>query len=157
MSGHIIMGIPIMNAHYYRCQGWTWVESSGSHFCPVQAGLTHFIKYLVWPKFALDYKCWWHVALIKVWMCCTVTMDAYFLKIGLTDCTIRVFQLFGVWIVYSGRPWKYRAANHFPIVYFKHYFSVITHWGSINTAWKLLQCYPVGATPNLCVWDYICT
>ena len=59
--------------------------------------------------------------------------------LGETDCTIRVFLLFGAWIMYSRTPQKYRATSHYNyshIIYieFKHYFSVITPWGSVNAA-----------------------
>ena len=56
---------------------------------------------------------------------------------GRIDCTIRVFRSFAAWITHSPTPKKHGATISIFISFYieyKHYVSVITHWGSINTA-----------------------
>ena len=53
-----------------------------------------------------------------------------------------------------------KAAAHLksiqPFSYkFKYYFSVITHRGSINTAWKHYTCHPVGASSSFCIQKHL--
>ena len=56
-------------------------------------------------------------------------------------------------------PQKYRAANHFHIIYmkFKYYFSVIIDYGSINTAWKMQLKLSSGVTSSSCLQEYVLT
>ena len=63
----------------------------------------------------------------------SVTMEAYLLNEmdhplveNQIDCTIRVFQLFGSWIMQSYTSQKYRAAIHFYILYLNTILSVIS-------------------------------
>ena len=68
------------------------------------------------------------------------SLSAQILKIfGRIDCTIRVYLLFGAWIMHSYTPQSMELVAIFIsyCIKFKCYFSVITNQGSIKRA----KCY----------------
>ena len=99
---------------------------------------------MVWPRFYIKSCAVIMVSIPDQNNEMTVMMEEYlliFLRIfwGIV-CTIRVFRSFSAWIMQSHTPQKHRA----PLPFSHHFIynsniALITHRGSITTAWKMLQ------------------
>ena len=74
------------------------------------------------------------------------------------DCAIKVIRSFSAWKTHGCTPQRYRTATTIFISFyakFKYYIFSDYSSGYIKSAWKCYTSHPLGATPSLCIWEYL--